>query len=78
MKSYITFENATVTFEYLDMTDEENNPLVMDFEALMESLPVVVRASENDDSLVKVGVVISYVINSLGKIRNEMRKGAKA
>lgn len=78
MKSYITFENATVTFEYLDMTDEENNPLVMDFEALMESLPVVVRASENDDSLVKVGVVISYVINSLDKIRNEMRKGAKA
>ena len=78
MKPYITFENAPVTFEYLDMTDEENNPLVMDFEALMESLPVVVRASENDDSLVKVGVVISYVINSLDKIRNEMRKGAKA
>lgn len=75
MKPYITFEDCPATFEYLDMTDEENNPLVMDFEALMESLPVVVRASENDDSLVKVGVCISYVLYNLEKIRNEMRKG---
>ena len=77
MKTCITLENCPFTYEYLDFTDMDYNPLLTDRDALVESLPVIVRASENDKSLTMPAVVISYVINSLDKISEEMKKELK-
>lgn len=75
MKPNISLEKHPNTMEYLDVSQGENCPLMTDLSSLQEILPNVVMASETDDSLVKASVVISYTINSLREIWDELRKG---
>lgn len=77
MKKMI-IENCPQTLEYLDVSQGEGCSLMIDLDALQGILPDVVMASENDDTLVKASVVISYTINSLRKIWDELRKGGTA
>lgn len=67
-------ENCPHTLEYLDVSQGEDCPMMMDLDSLLEILPTVVMAMENDESLVKAGVVISCTINSLRKMWDELRK----
>lgn len=75
MKPYISLEKHPNTMEYLDVSQGENCPLMTDLSSLQEILPNVVMATEKDDSLVKASIVISYTINSLREIWDELRKG---
>lgn len=75
MKPNISLGKHPNTMEYLDVSQGENCPLMLDLSSLQEILPNVVMASETDDSLVKASIVISYTINSLREIWDELRKG---
>lgn len=70
-------ENCPHTLDYLDVSQGEDCSLMLDLDALQEILPDVVMATENDNSLVKASVVISYTINSLRKMWDELRKGGE-
>ena len=75
MNKAMTIENCPHTLEYLDVSQGENCPMMMDLDSLQEIIPTVVMATENDDSLIKASVVISYTINSLRNMLDELRKG---
>ena len=77
MNTLLNLKDCPHTLEYLDVSQGEDCPMMMDLDALQGILPTVVMATENDDSLVKASVVISYTINSLRKMWDELMKGGK-
>ena len=73
----MVIENSPHTLRYLDVSQGENCPLMSDLESLQEILPTGVMATVDDDSLVRAGIVISYTINSLRKMWDELQKGGR-
>lgn len=60
--------------EYLDVTDE-NCMLLCDIRSLTEILPEVIMASDGSSfDLARVGIEISYVIEHLKEMRDELKK----
>ena len=75
MTKKIDLENNPVLSGYFDIKNEDSG-LLCDICALTEILPEVAMASDGSTfDLARVGIEISYVIEHLKEIRDELLKG---
>ena len=78
MTKKIDLENNPVLSGYFDIKNEDSG-LLCDICALTEILPEVVMASDGSTfDLARAGIEISYVIEHLKEIRDELLKGGEA
>ena len=67
-----------MTCEYLDVTNDDCM-LLCDIRSLTEMLPEVIMASDGSSfDLARVGIEISYVIEHLKEMRDELKEGGAA
>ena len=67
-----------MTRDYLDVNNEYCQ-LLCDIRSLTEILPEVIMASDGSTlDLARVGIEISYVIEHLKEVRDELKKGGAA
>ena len=67
-----------MTRDYLDVNNEYC-PLLCDIRSLTEILPEVIMSSDGSTfDLARVGIEISYVIEHLKEVRDELKKGGAA
>lgn len=67
-----------MTREYLDVNNEYCQ-LLCDIHSLTEILPEVIIASDGSTfDLARVGIELSYVIEHLKEMRDELKKGGAA
>lgn len=67
-----------MTRDYLDV-ENKNCTLLCDIRSLTEMLPEVIMASDGSSfDLARVGIEISYVIEHLKEMRDELQKGGEA
>ena len=70
----IDLTNRPLTREYLDVTNKDCT-LLCDIRSLTEMLPEVIMASDGSTfDLARVGIEISYVIEHLKEVRDELRQ----
>ncbi len=78
MSKQIDLRDCPLTREYLDI-ENENCTLLCDIRSLTEMLPEVIMASDGSTfDLARVGIEISYVIEHLKEMRDELKKGGAA
>lgn len=78
MSKQIDLRDCPLTREYLDVTNEDCM-LLWDIQSLTEMLPEVIMASDGSTfDLARVGIEISYVIEHLKEMRDELKKGGAA
>ena len=77
MTQKINLENNPVLSGYLDIKNEDS-VLLCDIRSLTEILPEVIIASDQSTfDLARVGIEISYVIEHLKEVRDELLKGGE-
>ena len=78
MSKQIDLRNCPMTREYLDVNNEYCQ-LLCDIHSLTEILPEVIIASDGSTfDLARVGIELSYVIEHLKEMRDELKKGGAA
>ncbi len=78
MSKQIDLRDCPLTREYLDI-ENGNCTLLCDIRSLTEMLPEVIMASDGSTfDLARVGIEISYVIEHLKEMRDELKKGGAA
>lgn len=78
MSKQIDLRDCPLTRNYLDIENDDCT-LLCDIRSLTEMLPEVIMASDGSTfDLARVGVEISYVIEHLKEIRDELKKGGAA
>ena len=78
MSKQIDLRDCPMTRDYLDVNNEYCQ-LLCDIHALTEILPEVIMASDGSTfDLARVGIEISYVIEHLKEVRDELKKGGAA
>ena len=78
MSKQIDLRDCPMTRDYLDVNNEYCQ-LLCDISSLTEILPEVIMASDGSTfDLARVGIEISYVIEHLKEVRDELMKGGAA
>ncbi len=78
MSKQIDLRDCPMTRDYLDVNNEYCQ-LLCDIRSLTEILPEVIMASDGSTfDLARVGIEISYVIEHLKEMRDELKKGGAA
>ena len=78
MSKQIDLRDCPTTRDYLDV-ENEDCMLLCDIRSLTEILPEVLMASDGSSfDLTRVGIEISYTIEHLKEIRDELQKGGAA
>ncbi|MBQ8958642.1 MAG: hypothetical protein IJ057_09135 [Bacteroidales bacterium] len=75
MNKQIDLRDCPLIREYLDVTNADCQ-MLCDIRSLTEMLPEVIMASDGSTfDLARVGIEISYVIEHLKEMRDELQKG---
>lgn len=73
----IDLTGCPLTRDYLDVTNEDCL-LLRDIQTLTEMLPEIMMASDGSTfDLTRVGIEISYIIDNLKAMRDELKKGGE-
>lgn len=75
MTSILNLQNCPHTRQYLNVEEGEYCGLTSDIEGLTNALPIVISRVEDDGDMLEVGKIMSYVINHLFDMQQELKKG---